>query len=66
MPVKVTTRLDDIVFTEAFDTELEALAQARAWTKARIGQVAITHNGMTYTPEEFAVRMTGERFASGC
>ncbi len=47
MPLKVTTRLDEIYFTETFDTELEALAQARAWTKAGRGEVEITHHGMT-------------------
>ena len=58
MPVKVTIRLDDIFFTEAFETELERLPKS-AWTEARIGEVETTHNGVTYTPEEFAAKDDG-------
>jgi hypothetical protein len=54
MAFKVSTRLDDIVFDETFDTDLEALERAKVWTKANLGEVIITHEGKTYTPDEFA------------
>jgi hypothetical protein len=53
MAFKVSTRLDDINFDEKFDTELEALERAKAWTKASLGEVIITHEGKTYTLSEF-------------
>lgn len=57
MPFRVTTRVSDIFFSETFDTELEMLAQARAWTKASRGEVVISHNGVTYTLEEFTAKI---------
>jgi hypothetical protein len=57
MRFKVTTRLSDIFFSETFDTELEALAQAKAWTKAKLGEVVISCNGVTYTLEEFTAKI---------
>ena len=44
MTFKVSIRLDDIFFDETFDTDLEALERAKAWTKARLGEVTIAHN----------------------
>jgi hypothetical protein len=55
-PFKVSTRLDDIYFDETFDTE--ALERAKAWTGANLGEVKITHDGKTYTVDEFAIRLT--------
>jgi len=37
--------LDDIYFDETFDTELEALERAKAWTAANLGEVTITPEG---------------------
>ena len=56
MPFKVTARLSDIFFMETFDDELEALAQARAWTAAKLGEIVVTHDGVESTLEEFAAK----------
>ena len=56
MTFKVSTRLDDICFDETFDTDLEALERAKAWTKARLGEIIIVDQGKTYTLDEFALR----------
>lgn len=57
MRFKVTTRLEDINFTETFDTKLEALRQATAWSKANLGDVSISDGETTYTPDEFASKV---------
>jgi len=58
MTFKVSTRLDDICFDETLDTQLEALERARAWTKARLGEVIIEHEGKSYTLDEFSASLT--------
>ena len=57
MSFKVATRLDDIYFDETFDTEPEAVECAKAWTRAKLGEVIINHAGRTYTLEEFMSRL---------
>jgi hypothetical protein len=60
MTFKVSTRLDDIYFDETFDTDLEALERAKAWTKARLGEVTIVHKEKTYTLDEFVSGFTDQ------
>jgi hypothetical protein len=55
MTFKVSTRLDDIYFEETFDTDLEALERAQSWTRAKLGDVVIIHEGDTYTLNEFEI-----------
>ena len=57
MRFKVTTQLHDIFFSEMFATEWEALRQAMAWSKAKLGEVCITDRGITYSLDEFADRI---------
>jgi hypothetical protein len=61
MTFKVSTRLDDIYFEESFDTELEALERAQSWTRAKLGDVVIVHEGKTYSLNEFAVGALAEK-----
>jgi hypothetical protein len=61
MTFKVSTRLDDIYFDETFDTDVEALERARAWTKARLGEVIIEYDGKCYTVDEFALGLPDRR-----
>jgi hypothetical protein len=55
MTFKVSTRLDDIYFEETFDTGLEALEQAKRWTRAELGDVVIVYEGKTYTLHDFEI-----------
>lgn len=45
MTFKVSTRLEDIYLEETFDTESEVIERARAWTRAKLGEVIINHEG---------------------
>jgi len=50
-------RVNDIVFTETFGTEKEAVEQARAWFEARLTNVTVTDDEREYTFRDFAAKI---------
>jgi len=59
LPDKVSARLEEIDFDETFDTGFKALERAKAWAKARLGEVLFEHDGKTLTGEEFSKIVEG-------
>ena len=53
----VAFRVNDIVFTETFETEKEAFEQAQAWFEARLTNVTVTDDEREYTFRDFAAKI---------
>lgn len=53
----VTFRVNDVFFSETFETEKEAFEQARAWFEARLPNVSVTVGETEYTFRDFAAKI---------
>ena len=54
---RVTFRVNDVIFTDAFATEEIAFEQAKAWVKAGLPNVSVSDGEREYSFEEFAAQV---------
>jgi hypothetical protein len=55
---RVTFRVNDVIFTDTYETEQAAFEQAKAWAEAGLTDVSVTDGEREYSFDEFAARKT--------